>query len=224
MGVIPLSDASRRPTHVPVVTASIILVNAVVFCLELLGGEPFVTRWSLIPADIVAGRHWVTILTSMFMHASWSHILGNMVFLWAFGPEVEDLMRPSRYLVFYLLGGLAATLAQLAAGPNSTVPNLGASGAIAAVMGAFLVTYPRDQIRSLLVIFVFVRVAYIPAILLIGVWFLTQFLSLGSVARTPQSSGGGVAYAAHVGGFIYGAVTARLFEARQRLAESSGSL
>jgi membrane associated rhomboid family serine protease len=214
MAVIPLSDSSRRPTRFPVVTAAIILVNALVFLRELLGGDEFVTRWSVIPADIVAGHHWITILTAMFMHGSWSHIIGNMVFLWAFGPEVEDLMSPRRYLAFYLLGGLLATLAQVAAGPGSTVPNLGASGAIAAVMGAFLVTYPRDRIRSLLVIFVFVRVTYIPAALLIGVWVLTQFLNLGAVAQEPA---GGVAYAAHVGGFIFGAVAARLFESRGAL-------
>jgi membrane associated rhomboid family serine protease len=213
MAVIPLSDYSRRPTRFPIVTASLIVINGLVFLGELLGGEAFVTRWSVIPADIVAGHHWITILTAMFMHGSWSHILGNMVFLWAFGPEVEDLMNPRRYLAFYLLGGLAASLAQVAAGPDSTVPNLGASGAIAAVMGAFLVTYPRDRIRSLLVIFVFVRVAYIPAALLIGVWVLTQFLNLGAVAQEPT---GGVAYAAHVGGFIFGAVTARLFEGYRR--------
>jgi len=210
MGVIPLTDVSRRPSRFPLVTAGIIAVNVVVFALELLGGDPFVTRWSLVPADIVAGHHLGTILTSMFMHGSWSHILGNMVFLWAFGPEVEDEMGPGRYLAFYLLGGLAATAAQIAAGPTSTVPNLGASGAIAAVMGAFLVSYPRDTIRSLLVIFVFVRVAYVPAALLIGVWFLSQLLNLGPVASEPA---GGVAYAAHVGGFIFGAVATRLFEA-----------
>jgi membrane associated rhomboid family serine protease len=212
MGVIPLSDVSRRPARFPVMTATIIAVNALVFLLELIRGETFVTTWSVKPADIVAGHHLITILTAMFMHASWSHILGNMVFLWAFGPEVEDLMNPRRYLVFYLLGGLAATAAQVGADPSSTVPNLGASGAIAAVMGAFLVTYPRDKIRSLLVIFVFVRVTYIPAALLIGVWFLTQFVSVGAVAQQPA---GGVAYAAHVGGFIFGAVTARLFEGQR---------
>ena len=150
MGVIPLSDVSRRPARFPAVTAAIIAVNALVFLLELIRGDTFVTTWSVKPADIVAGTHLITILTAMFMHASWSHILGNMVFLWAFGPEVEDLMNPRRYLVFYLLGGLAATAAQVGADPSSTVPNLGASGAIAAVMGAFLVTYPRDKIRSLL--------------------------------------------------------------------------
>jgi membrane associated rhomboid family serine protease len=221
MGVIPLTDVSRRPARFPVVTAAIIAVNTFVFVLEVLGGEAFVTRWSVIPADIVAGHNWITILTSMFMHGSWSHIVGNMVFLWAFGPEVEDLMTPWRYLIFYLLGGLAATAAQVAADPSSTVPNLGASGAIAAVMGAFVVTYPHDRIRSLLVLFVFVRVAYIPAVLLIGVWFLIQFFSLGAVASTPA---GGVAYAAHVGGFIFGTISARLFEGRARLGAPSAGL
>jgi len=213
MPVIPLSDASRRPTEFPVVTAGLIALNALVFLLELIGGDTFVLRWSVVPADIVAGHHWINILTAMFMHGSWSHIIGNMVFLWAFGPEVEDGMGRWRYLIFYLLGGVAAALTQVAASPDSTVPNLGASGAIAAVMGAFLVTYPRDQIRSLLVIFVFVDVAYIPAAVLIGLWFLIQALSLGQVAHQPEPSGG-VAYAAHVGGFIFGAVTARLFEGR----------
>ena len=219
MGVIPLRDASRRPTRMPAVTASLIAVNALVFLLELLRGETFVTSWSLVPADIMAGRHLFTILSSMFMHGSFSHIIGNMVFLWAFGPEIEDLMGRGRYLVFYLLGGLAATFAQVAVDPTSTVPNLGASGAIAAVMGGFLVTYPRDKIRSLLVIFVFIRTAYIPAALLVGVWFLMQLVNLGAVAQNPQPSGG-VAYAAHVGGFIFGAVTARLFEGQRRLAMS----
>src|SRR5262245_9020763 len=179
MGLIPLNDASRRPTRLPVVTASIIAVNVVVFFIELVGGDSFVTRWSVIPADIVAGRHLMTILTAMFMHGSWSHIIGNMVFLWAFGPEIEDSMGPRRYLAFYLLGGLAATAAQVAAGPGSTVPNLGASGAIASVMGAFLVTYPRDRIRSLLFVFIFARVTYIQAALLVGVWFLMQLVNLG---------------------------------------------
>src|SRR5215470_12298547 len=162
-GLIPLKDASRRPTRVPVVTALIIVVNVVVFVLELLRGDAFVLQWSAIPAQIVSGHHWITILTAMFMHGSWSHILGNMIFLWAFAPEIEDAMGRGRYLAFYLIGGLAAMLAQVAASPHSTVPNLGASGAIAAVMGAFLVTYPRDRIKVLLFIFIFVKVTFIPA-------------------------------------------------------------
>ena len=215
-GFIPLSDASRRPVHFPIVTVSIILTNCLVFALELRGGDAFVLRWAAVPASITAGHGWITILTAMFMHGSWSHILGNMVFLWAFGPEIEDAMNPLRYLAFYILGGLIAMLAQVAVSPSSTVPTLGASGAIAAVMGAFLVTYPRDEIRSLLIIFVFVRVTYIPAALLIGFWFLTQLVNAGSVA-TVQT--GGMAYFAHIGGFIFGVVTARLFEDPQRLAD-----
>ena len=213
-GMIPLNDASRRPTRFPGVTVFLILANVMVFGLELSGGDAFVMKWSAVPASITAGHGWITILTAMFMHGSWSHILGNMVFFWAFGPEIEDAMGPLRYLCFYLIGGIVAMLAQIAASPSSTVPNLGASGAIAAVMGAFIVTFPRDQIRALLIIFVFVRVTMIPAALLIGFWFLIQLFSAGSVAAVQT---GGVAYLAHVGGFIFGVVTARLFEGSRRL-------
>ena len=213
-GLVPLGDASRRPVRVPVVTTLIILVNAVVFVLELMRGETFVMQWSAVPAQIVSGHHWITILTAMFMHGSWSHIIGNMIFLWAFAPEIEDAMGRGRYLVFYLVGGLVAMLAQVLADPHSTVPNLGASGAIAAVMGAFLVTYPRDQIRTLLFIFVFARIRFIPAALLIGFWFLTQLFHAGAVAQVQT---GGVAYLAHIGGFIFGAVTAHFFENSRRI-------
>jgi len=214
-GLIPLSDASRRPARIPLVTVLIILVNVFVFVLELMNGEAFVTHWAAIPAQIVSGRHWVTILTAMFMHGSWSHITGNMIFLWAFAPEIEDAMGRGRYLVFYLLGGMVAMLAQVIADPHSAIPNLGASGAIAAVMGAFLVTYPRDRIKAVLFIFVFVRITFIPAALLIGVWFISQLVHAGTVANVQT---GGVAYLAHVGGFIFGSVTARFFEDSRRVA------
>jgi membrane associated rhomboid family serine protease len=218
---IPLRDLSRRPTHRPVITVSIIAINVVVFVLELAGGEPFIRQWAVVPATITAGQHWITILTAMFMHGGWMHIIGNMVFLWAFGPEIEDAMGPLRYLVFYLLGGLVAFGAQIAAASSSTVPNLGASGAIAAVMGAFIVTYPRDRIRTLLLLGWFVTVTAIPAAVLIGIWFLIQLFSqVGSVVEA-QSAGGGVAYMAHVGGFIFGAITARLFEDRRRIAQQA---
>jgi len=215
-GLIPLKDASRRPVETPVVTIFIIIVNVCVFVLELLRGDPFVMQWSAIPEQVVSGHHWITILTAMFMHGSWSHIIGNMVFLWAFAPEIEDAMGKAKYSVFYLVGGLVAMLAQIAASPHSTVPNLGASGAIAAVMGAFIVTYPRDQIKTVLFIFIFVRITFIPAALLIGFWSLTQLFHAGSVAQVQT---GGVAYLAHVGGFIFGAVTARWFEDPRRIAE-----
>jgi len=208
-GMIPLGDASRRPARIPVVTILIIVVNCLVFARELMRGDAFVNQWAAVPAQVVYGHHWLTIVTAMFMHASWSHIIGNMIFLWAFGPEIEDAMGRWRYLTFYLFGGIVAMLAQIAASPHSTVPNLGASGAIAAVMGAFLITYPRDRIRTILLIFLFVRVTFIPAALLIGFWFLTQLFNAGQVA---QAQTGGVAYLAHIGGFIFGAATSRLFE------------
>lgn len=213
--MVPLTDVSRRPTNFPIVTLSIIVINVIVFLLELVNGDAFVTKWSMVPADISSGHRLITIVTAMFMHASWSHIIGNMVFFWAFGPEIEDAMGPWRFGIFYLLGGIAAALTQVAFAPHSTIPNLGASGAIAAVMGGFLVTFPRDTIRSLLVIFVFVRVTYVTAGLLIGVWFLLQLWNAGTVASTQT---GGVAYLAHVGGFIFGAVFARLFEDPRRVA------
>ena len=207
-GLVPLTDASRRPVRIPVVTALLILINAIVFGMELTHGDPFVLQWAAVPAQIIYGHRWITILTAMFMHASWSHIIGNMVFFWAFGPEVEDAMGRGRYLIFYLLGGVVAMLAQVLANTHSTVPNLGASGAIAAVMGAFLVMYPRDQIKSILLIFIFVKITFIPAFLLIGFWFLTQLVNAGQVA---QAQSGGVAYLAHVGGFIFGVIFARIF-------------
>jgi membrane associated rhomboid family serine protease len=151
----------------------------------------------------------------MFLHAGWLHILGNMVFFWAFAPEMEDAMGRFRFLVFYLVGGVVAMTAQVMAMPTSRVPNLGASGAIAAVMGAFLVTYPRDRIKTAIWFLLFVRVTYIPAVLLIGVWFLIQLFSAGQVAGHVQ--GGGVAYLAHVGGFLFGAVTGRLWTRRLRV-------
>ena len=213
---IPLRDITRSPARRPVVTILIIAANVLVFGLELAGGDAFVQRWSVVPATIAAGHQWITILTAMFMHGGWMHIIGNMVFFWAFGPEIEDAMGPFRYLAFYLLSGLVAFIAQIAAAPSSTVPNLGASGAIAGVMGAFLITYPRDEIRTLLIIGWFIRVTVLPAALLIGFWFLIQLFSgIGSVANV--QSGGGVAYMAHVGGFLFGAVTARLFESRMRM-------
>jgi len=213
--MIPLSDASRRPVRFPIATVSIIALNAVVFLIELAGGDAFITRWSLVPANIVAGHDWITILSSMFMHAGWEHIIGNMLFLWVFGPEIEDVMGPLRYTIFYLLGGLAATLAQVIIDPASTIPNLGASGAIATVMGAFLITYPRDQIKTVLFLGWFASVRFIPALFLVGFWFLTQLFN--EVGAVTQINTGGVAYMAHIGGFLFGMVAGRLFEIPDRI-------
>jgi len=214
--MIPLGDSSRRTINFPIMTVTIIAANFFVFFLELLGGDAFINRWSLVPANIVAGRDWITILSSMFMHAGWEHILGNMLFFWVFGPEIEDVMGSFPFLIFYLLGGLAATVAQIAIDPTSTVPNLGASGAIAAVMGIFLITYPRDKIHTVVILGWFARVTFLPAILMVGLWFLSQLFSeVGALAQV-QADSSGVAYMAHIGGFIFGMVAGRLFESRRR--------
>ena len=213
-GLIPLGDASRRPRHASVITILLIVANAFVFFLELQGGDRFVYMWSAVPRQITHGHAWITLFTSMFMHAGWMHIIGNMVFLWAFGPEIEDAMGSFRYLIFYFAGGFVAMLAQVLASPNSRIPSLGASGAIAAVMGAFIITFPRDRIKTLLFFFIFFRITYIPAVLLIGFWFLMQVLNFGTVAHVQT---GGVAYLAHIGGFVFGVVTARLIEDPRRI-------
>ena len=209
--MLPLSDVSRRPLAIPAITVGIIAINVVVFFVELGQSDAFVIAWSVKPAEIVAEQHWYTLITAMFMHGGFMHIIGNMVFLWVFGPEMEDAIGHIRYAVFYLAGGMVAWMVQIAADPASTVPNLGASGAIAAVMGAFLVTYPRDRIRTVLFFGIFFRVTVIPAVFLIGFWFLLQLLSVGTAAGTTADQAGGVAYMAHAGGLVFGAVTGRLF-------------
>ena len=218
-GLIPLGDASRRPRGFAVVTTLIIVVNAYVFLQELSGGDHFVRTWSAIPIRITHGHHTITLISSMFMHASWMHIIGNMVFLWAFGPAIEDAMGHVRFLFFYLAGGVTAMLAQVLTDPSSTIPCLGASGAIAAVMGAFIVTFPHDRIRALIFFLIFFRVTYVRAVFLIGFWFLMQVLNFGVVADVRT---GGVAYIAHIAGFIFGAITARFFDNPRRLAFQSG--
>jgi membrane associated rhomboid family serine protease len=207
--MFPLGSASRSFTGVPFATVLIILINAAVFYLEITQGENFITKWSVIANEISNGKDLETVITHMFLHGGWVHILGNMVFLWAFGPLMEESMGSIRFIIFYLLSGVVAMAAQVwGADPNSTIPSLGASGAVAGVMGAFLVTYPRDQIRTL-ILSPAPRVVLIPALVLIGLWVITQVISV--TTETQQADVGGVAYLAHIGGAVFGAVTGRLF-------------
>jgi membrane associated rhomboid family serine protease len=212
--MIPLGDVDRRPLRFPLLTVLIIGANVLAFSFEITQGSTFIRRWALVPADVVAGRNWVTLWTSMFMHGGPVHILGNMVFFWAFGPQIEDVMGPLRYLLFYVLGGTVAALAQVAVIPTSTIPTVGASGAIAAIMGVFLITYPHDRIRALLLLGWFAQVAFVPATVLVGIWFLTQVFS--GVGALIKMQSGGVGYMAHIGGFLFGVLLGRLFESRQR--------
>ncbi len=213
-GLIPLGDASRPLRRFAIVTTFIIVLNVWVFFQELTYGDPFVWTWSVVPVRIVHGHSLITLLTSMFMHGSWMHIIGNMIYLWAFGREIENAMGPIRFAVFYLTGGVVAMFAQILGDPFAHVPALGASGAIAAVMGAFLITFPRDRIRTFVFFIIFFRITLIPAALLIGFWFLIQVFNVGAVA---QAKTGGVAYLAHIGGFLFGVVTARLFVNPRRM-------
>lgn len=213
-GFVPLGDASRPPGRIPPVTLLLIAVNAIVFFQELTDGAPFVDAWSAIPIQIVHGNHIITLITSMFMHASWMHIIGNMIYLWAFGREIENAMGSFRFAIFYLIGGIVAMSAQILGDPFSYIHCLGASGAIAAVMGAFIITFPRDRIKTLIFLVPFFRITLVPAMLLIGFWFVIQVLNVGSVADVRT---GGVAYLAHIAGFLFGVVTAKLFVNPRRM-------
>jgi membrane associated rhomboid family serine protease len=208
--MIPLRDASRTPLRFPVVTVGLIAANVLAFLWEVGSDEAAIIRWAVVPAEVMRGQSWVTPFTAMFLHGGLMHVAGNMVFLAAFAPMVEDAMGRGRFFVFYLLGGLAATAAQLGVDPGSTAPLLGASGAIAAVMGAFLVTYPGDRIKVLWLLGVFTHVSQVPAFVLIGLWLVIQMLN--QTGAVVEADAGGIAYAAHVGGAFFGMLTARAFE------------
>ncbi len=218
MPIIPLRDATRRPERFPLVTVTLVALNVVAFIWELGSSDAEIVRFALTPANLLRGHGWITPLTAMFLHAGFVHILGNMVFLSVFAPAVEDRMGRARFLVFYIAGGLAAAAAQVASAPASTVPELGASGAIAATMGAFLVTFPHDRIKVLWLLGWFVDVTYVPAFVLVGVWLLTQLMS--QIAAIVQADTGGIAYMAHIGGALFGIVAARFFERNVKRADS----
>jgi membrane associated rhomboid family serine protease len=201
--VIPLRDVIPSRTT-PVVTVGIIVVNVLAFWIELAmpgaGRQVFLREYGIVPAAFA----WPTLLTSMFLHGGWLHIIGNMWYLWIFGDNVEDRLGHGRYLAFYLLCGAAAGLAQAMVSPGSYIPTIGASGAIAGVMGAYFVLYPRSKILMLLPLFIIIEIVEIPAFWFLGFWFLMQLFSgAGSIAQTTGAQGG-IAFWAHVAGFLAG--------------------
>ncbi len=212
--LIPLRS-SERVYSLAKVTATLIAVNMAVFLYQVsLPQEElndFVTQWGIVPDRL----HLASLVTSMFLHGGWMHILGNMLFLWVFGRNVEDLIGGSRFFALYMICGLLAGIVQVIANPYSRVPTIGASGAIAGVMGAYLVKLPRSRINAL-VFFIFVTTIQIPAPVLLLFWFAMQFLNgIGSLTSTDYS-GGGVAWFAHVGGFIAGMLLVRFFPDRRK--------
>ncbi|MBI3953911.1 MAG: rhomboid family intramembrane serine protease [Chloroflexi bacterium] len=235
--MIPLSDPELRRRSFPVVNVCLIALSATVFVYELLLSERdleiFFYRFAVIPNELAHGAayttlslgrqtfdittpysNWITPFAAMFMHGGWLHFLGNMLFLWVFGDNVEDRLGKLPYLLFYLGTGLAATWLQIAAGSRSELPNIGASGAIAGVLGAYLVLFPLSRIRTLVVFGFFVTTTMMPAVLLIGIWIALQFFS--GVASLGAQAGGGVAYWAHVGGFGAGLALVALYKLVRR--------
>ena len=205
--MFPIGDDDSARRTVPVVTYALIALNVLFFFVEMSGGEAFIERWAFVPRRFLANPagDFPTLFTSMFMHAGWLHLGGNMLYLWIFGDNVEDRFGHVKFIIFYVLCGLAATFAQLMFSVGSNVPNLGASGAIAGVLGAYILLFPRGQVRVLQGS----QVIPVPALIVIGMWIVLQFFSgIGSIASAGQ---GGVAYMAHIGGFVAGFVLTFLF-------------
>ena len=211
--MFPIGDDNSARRTVPLVTYALIALNVLFFFLELSGGDAFIMKWAFVPSRFMAnpGGDFLTLFTAMFMHAGWLHLGSNMLYLWIFGDNVEDRFGHIKFTVFYLLCGLAATFAQLAFSVGSDVPNLGASGAIAGVLGAYILLFPKGSVKVLQG----QRVVPVPALIVIGLWFVLQLFSgIGSIAATADT--GGVAYMAHIGGFVAGFVLTFLFRGSQR--------
>jgi membrane associated rhomboid family serine protease len=210
--VIPLRDVIPSRTT-PYITITIIALNALAWLFELSlphdALTEFLTRFGVVPAYFSPP----TLITSMFLHGSWSHVLGNMWYLWIFGDNVEDRVGHGRFIVFYLLCGIVASVGQIAVDPASMLPTIGASGAIAGVMGAYFVLYPHSRVLTLIP-WIFLQIVELPAIVLLGFWFVMQLFSAGAIAATASTTGGGVAFAAHVAGFVAGMGGVFLFRKR----------
>lgn len=201
--MIPIGDENRGRRTFPGITYGLIALNVAVFLVELYQPDPqaYITQWGAVPSRITAGHGLETLITSAFLHAGWGHLLGNVLFLFVFGDNVEDAFGHIRFLLFYLACAVAAGLGQIYLAPGSNLPGVGASGAISGVLAAYLIMFGNNPVRVLIGIFP----AVVPAYLMIGVWILLQFVNgFASVGETAQS--GGIAYGAHIGGFVSGLV------------------
>jgi membrane associated rhomboid family serine protease len=214
--MFPVGDDNTQRRTFPTVTVVLIVLNVLVFLLELSGGDQFITEWAFVPSRFSQdpGANAVTLFSAMFMHGGWLHLFGNMLFLWIFGDNVEDRFGHGKFLIFYLLAGLAATFSQYWVSPESGIPNVGASGAIAGVLGAYILLFPQSRVNVLLGR----QIVAMPAFAVLGMWIVLQLVSgVGTIAATDESAGG-IAYMAHIGGFVSGLLMTFLFRGR----ESSG--
>lgn len=214
--MIPIGDDNSLRKSTPIITWMLIAINVLVFLLEINAGEAFIWKWSFIPAQFLSdpSGNFITLFTSMFMHAGWGHLIGNMLYLWIFGDNVEDYMGKIKYVIFYILCGLAATFSQLFLDPASNIPNLGASGAIAGVLGAYIYQFPKGKVSVMAAR----SISEMPALLVIGFWFLLQFFSQVATQASASESGG-VAYMAHIGGFLAGIALAFAFNKLPRTTQ-----
>ena len=220
--MFPLSDVIPSRTT-PYVTIGFITLNALAFLYELQLSDPALQVFVEIFGVVPAAFHWPTVITSMFLHGGWMHFLGNMLYLWIFGDNVEDRLGHGTYFLFYLSCGAAAAIGQVAVNPFSIIPMIGASGAVAGVMGAYFVLYPRSRVLTVVFIIFFIDLVEIPAIFFLGIWFLMQLMNgvVGSLGS--QVADGGVAFWAHVAGFVSGATGGAFWRMREaRLREYWG--
>ena len=225
--MFPIGDEQVRGGPLPVVTIGLIVLNVLAFFVELAQPseaalQSFIQAWGVVPREYSLVRDlpptiplpfWSTLLTSMFLHGGWMHLGGNMLYLWIFGDNLEKVMGAARFLIFYLVCGLAASFAHIVFGPGSNIPAVGASGAISGVLGGYLVLFPRNRVRVL------TRggIAHVPALVVLGLWIVIQLISgIGSMAQTSET--GGVAFMAHIGGFVAGLVLVKLFATARRPA------
>ena len=217
--MIPIHD-NIRSRRFPIVNTILIIINVVVFFIEasLKTGqlEYLIQNYGLSSSGFFSGGliRWLTVFTSMFLHGSWLHVLSNMLALYIFGDNVEDRLGHGRYLAFYLLGGVIAGLTQIIAYPNSQLPTVGASGAIAAVLGGYLILYPRAKVRTLVPLF-FVWVVQIPAVVYLVLWFVSQLFNGTLALQSETFQGGGVAWWAHIGGFLSGMILVKILDLRR---------
>ena len=223
--MFPIGDDNVKGSGVAFVTILLILANVLAFLLEISQPseralQAFIQAWGVVPREFSAGQdlppsipfpYWSTLLTSMFLHGGWAHLGGNMLFLWIFGDNIEHRLGHARFLAFYLACGLAAGLAHILTNAGSAIPTVGASGAISGVLGGYLVMYPRNRVY----VMTYGGVATVPAVVMLGLWIVLQFINgIGSIANTPET--GGIAYIAHIGGFVAGAALAPLMSVGRR--------
>ncbi len=217
--MIPLRDVIPSRTT-PIITVTIIVLNALAWFVEISMPPEQLNQFLYIYGVVPASFSPPTLITSMFLHGSWMHVIGNMWYLWIFGDNVEDRLGHGRFIFFYLLCGIAAAFDQIVIDPTSTLPTIGASGAIAGVMGAYFVLYPQSRVLTLIPLIIFWEVIELPAVLLLGFWFLMQLFSAGAIAVTASTHGsGGVAFAAHVAGFLVGVASVFVLKKRDQPRE-----